>query len=878
MHTTSIRDFKKEKVLGKGSFGSVYLVRRKQDNKIYALKTVIMEKLNKREQENSVNEVRILASVNHPNVIGYKEAFWDDDGNTGSSLNIVMEYADDGDLHSKIEKMKKAGGFFKEPIIWSYAIQMIEGLKALHDKKIMHRDLKSANIFLVKDKHQCKLGDMNVSKVIKEKVLKTQTGTPYYASPEVWNDNPYSYKSDLWSIGCVIYELCALRPPFQGKDLDELYENVCKGKPERINKIYSDDLWKMILMLLQVDVDKRVDCNQFLNSDLIKKKIEEMKNNPKTFLEALNLDKNKKVQDDEFLLKTIKFNDISEIKAQLPTKKNYSNNISGNNLKHSKTKGKINKGTIIKKINYPSKVKYENINEEYLAKLKDIKKEKELVKKELAKQIEYEKIREYLIKNNEKIKEKEKNKEKEKEKEKLKNTDLLKENSKKQQQRTGNYLKDNYDNILRHHKTVIYKKSNCNKNRFPTSENRDSFSKIKHPEIEISNINSSKRLIKGINSERRKKTDLSDLYLKKYAIKNNKIPIENYNKLLLNNKLSMASLSRKTAIDLNSNYTINNSNNNNSNVNNSNINNKENKDNNKELNCFTSVERIKKNNNIQEEDEETEVTHTIDSNKYVYNKKNIIIKKPKMNNNSVQERPLSATPIYKRIPALNPSLYQSNLKQSGSYANKQKIIKNNQNKVATPSNAVKKNNKKGGDQFYEYKLNRYYSYGITMTSPSNNTINKNENELILNKNQSSINYEKDKKKEDLRNKKYIKKLNVKSYKIKDEENKENNNEQKELYGKCFEREKNKDKIKDKKIPKKKINIYTGNNNGISVNNSNTFLQHIKNINTPHNGCNPVLNCYLSPKCNNSQVFNNFYSINCGGSMNMPVKVINVYKK
>ena len=318
MHTTSIRDFKKEKVLGKGSFGSVYLVRRKQDNKIYALKSVIMEKLNKREQENSVNEVRILASVNHPNVIGYKEAFWDDDGST---LNIVMEYADDGDLHTKIEKMKKAGGLFKETIIWSYAIQMIEGLKALHDKKIMHRDLKSANIFLVKDKHQCKLGDMNVSKVIKEKVLRTQTGTPYYASPEVWNDDPYSYKSDLWSIGCVIYELCALRPPFQGKDLDELYENVCKGDPERINKMYSDDLWKMILMLLQVDVNKRVDCNQFLNHDLIKRKIEEIKKDPNIYIESFIYDKNKD-RFDEYLLKTIKFNDIKEIKAQLPTKKN----------------------------------------------------------------------------------------------------------------------------------------------------------------------------------------------------------------------------------------------------------------------------------------------------------------------------------------------------------------------------------------------------------------------------------------------------------------------------------------------------------------------------------------------------------------------------
>ena len=84
MITTTIKDFKKEKVIGKGSFGSVFLVRRIADNKIYALKTVILEKLNKKEQENSVNEVRILASINHPNVIGYKEAFWND---KESSLN-----------------------------------------------------------------------------------------------------------------------------------------------------------------------------------------------------------------------------------------------------------------------------------------------------------------------------------------------------------------------------------------------------------------------------------------------------------------------------------------------------------------------------------------------------------------------------------------------------------------------------------------------------------------------------------------------------------------------------------------------------------------------------------------------------------------------
>ena len=319
MTSTSLDDFEIQKTLGKGTFGSVYLVTRKKDNKIYAIKSVILEKLSKKQQENSLNEVRILASINHQNVIGYKEAFWDEKTN---SLNIVMEYADDGDLQTKINKMKNENAFFNESLIWHYAIQMIKGLKALHDKKIMHRDLKSANIFLIKNKFQCKIGDMNVSKVLKEKLLRTQTGTPYYASPEVWLDKPYSYKSDLWSIGCVIYELCELKTPFKGDNIDDLFINICRGKLERINKVYSDDLWKMINMLLQVDVDRRVDCNQFLNCELIKKKMEELQkieefNDINIFENQLNYE-----EGDE-LLDTIKFKDIKDIKTLLPNKKNY---------------------------------------------------------------------------------------------------------------------------------------------------------------------------------------------------------------------------------------------------------------------------------------------------------------------------------------------------------------------------------------------------------------------------------------------------------------------------------------------------------------------------------------------------------------------------
>ena len=222
----SLEDFEIGKELGKGAFGSVYLVRRKEDSKIYAMKRVKMTQLNTKERENALNEVRILASLNHKNIIGYKEAFFEEETQI---LNIVMEFAENGDLESKIKKNIKLKIPFLEKEIWGFLIQIFKGLKYLHNNKIMHRDLKCANIFLTKN-GTIKLGDMNVSKIVKMGMCNTQTGTPYYASPEVWADKPYDYKSDVWSVGCILYELCALRPPFRGQNLDQLFKNVTKGK------------------------------------------------------------------------------------------------------------------------------------------------------------------------------------------------------------------------------------------------------------------------------------------------------------------------------------------------------------------------------------------------------------------------------------------------------------------------------------------------------------------------------------------------------------------------------------------------------------------------------------------------------------------------
>jgi NIMA (never in mitosis gene a)-related kinase len=126
----------------------------------------------------------------------------------------------------------------EENQVWTILIQMVRALKILHNMKIFHRDLKCANVFLSKDGNT-KLGDLNVSKVAKKGLLYTQTGTPYYASPEVWKDQPYDSKSDIWSLGCVLYEMITLKPPFRANDMNGLYKRVLKGIYPSIPNSYS---------------------------------------------------------------------------------------------------------------------------------------------------------------------------------------------------------------------------------------------------------------------------------------------------------------------------------------------------------------------------------------------------------------------------------------------------------------------------------------------------------------------------------------------------------------------------------------------------------------------------------------------------------------
>lgn len=175
-----------------------------------------------------------------------------------------MEYANGGDLQTKINQAKKTMRYMKEAEIWSIFYQMVRGLHSLHAKKIVHRDIKCANVFLTKD-GTVKLGDLNVSKIDKAGIMNTQTGTPYYASPEVWKDQPYDKSSDIWSLGAVLYEMIALNPPFTARDMKGLYNRVIKGVYPKLPAQYSSDLSSMVAALLKVDPKQRPSTEQILH-------------------------------------------------------------------------------------------------------------------------------------------------------------------------------------------------------------------------------------------------------------------------------------------------------------------------------------------------------------------------------------------------------------------------------------------------------------------------------------------------------------------------------------------------------------------------------------------------------------------------------------
>ncbi|XP_073748591.1 serine/threonine-protein kinase Nek1 isoform X7 [Callorhinus ursinus] len=191
--------------IGEGSFGKAILVKSTEDGRQYVIKEINISRMSSKEREESRREVAVLANMKHPNIVQYRESFEEN-----GSLYIVMDYCEGGDLFKRINAQK--GILFQEDQILDWFVQICLALKHVHDRKILHRDIKSQNIFLTKD-GTIQLGDFGIARVLNSTVelARTCIGTPYYLSPEICENKPYNNKSDIWALGCVLYEMCTLK-------------------------------------------------------------------------------------------------------------------------------------------------------------------------------------------------------------------------------------------------------------------------------------------------------------------------------------------------------------------------------------------------------------------------------------------------------------------------------------------------------------------------------------------------------------------------------------------------------------------------------------------------------------------------------------------
>ncbi|NWY66025.1 NEK3 kinase, partial [Erithacus rubecula] len=245
------------KVLGEGSFGRALLVHHGISDQKYVMKEIRLP-MSSSGAENSRKEAVLLAKMKHPNIVAFKESF-ESDGH----LYIVMEYCDDGDLMQKIKH--QGGNLFPEDKILHWFVQMCLAVKHIHDKRVLHRDIKSKNVFLTQS-GKVKLGDFGSARLLAHPMSYacTYVGTPYYVPPEIWESLPYNNKSDIWSLGCILYELCTLKHPFQAKSWKHLILKICKGSYDPLPSHYSYELHYLIKQMFKRNPQNRPSASTIL--------------------------------------------------------------------------------------------------------------------------------------------------------------------------------------------------------------------------------------------------------------------------------------------------------------------------------------------------------------------------------------------------------------------------------------------------------------------------------------------------------------------------------------------------------------------------------------------------------------------------------------
>ncbi|PTD01367.1 G2-specific protein kinase nim-1 [Fusarium culmorum] len=257
--------------IGHGSFGIIRKVRRRTDGFIMCRKEISYLRMSQKEREQLHAEFQILSHLRHPNIVAY---YHREHLKVSQDLHLYMEYCGNGDLGRVIKDLALKGQRAQESFVWSIFSQL--GNAAAGPKvpagtmTILHRDLKPENVFLGED-NSVKLGDFGLSKMIKSHdFASTYVGTPFYMSPEICAAEKYTLKSDIWSLGCIIYELCAREPPFNAKTHFQLVQKIKDGKFPALPDVYSPELYQVIKDCLRVNPDRRPDTSELLNLPVVK--------------------------------------------------------------------------------------------------------------------------------------------------------------------------------------------------------------------------------------------------------------------------------------------------------------------------------------------------------------------------------------------------------------------------------------------------------------------------------------------------------------------------------------------------------------------------------------------------------------------------------
>lgn len=202
-------------------------------------------------------EATLLASLHHPYIVRYRDSFC-----TDGIVCLIMDFCDAGELAKQIRRTRRKHEKLPEKLVLRWFTQAMLALKYVHDKHIVHRDLKPGNLFLTK-RGSIQLGDFGIAtSSTSDSTIKN--GTPYYISREVWEGEPFTTSSDVWSMGCILFEICALQVPFPGNSAPEIAKRICQGSMPSFPDCYSDFLRKLCLQLLERNPENRPSAGDVL--------------------------------------------------------------------------------------------------------------------------------------------------------------------------------------------------------------------------------------------------------------------------------------------------------------------------------------------------------------------------------------------------------------------------------------------------------------------------------------------------------------------------------------------------------------------------------------------------------------------------------------